>query len=259
MFKYSPPLPFLTLKIMIKIHSTSTIKSSFLQALRYCALMLAVCICSEALAGQHDPKSSGVMRPGKTIYHNFCSVCHGDKGDGQSRARSGLNPPPRNYTSSEAAIELTRDRMIASVASGRPGTAMIAWGTELTRAEIEGVVDYIRNSFMHLGNQTAALTRAKPSATLLSSPGGVLYMQTCAMCHGEVGTRQTVGNMNPPPRDFASPAVIAELSRKRMIVSITNGRPNTAMRAYGDRFSKAEIEALVDFIDAAYMRPAAKK
>jgi mono/diheme cytochrome c family protein len=242
----------------MNINTTHLTGGSYFFVLRCCVLLLAPLMCATVYAGQHDPKSTGVTRSGKEIFHNFCSVCHGDKGDGQSRARRGLNPPPRNYTSSEAAIELTRDRMIQSVTHGRPGTAMIAWKTELTAAEIEGVVDYIRNTFMRLGNQAAA-TRAKPSAALLASPGGVLYIQICAMCHGETGARQTVGNMNPPPRDFTAPAVIAELNRKRMIASITNGRPGTAMRPYGDKLTKAEIESLVDFIDAAYMHPAAKK
>lgn len=258
MFVHLPTSIFPTYKTMNTINHTSIVKNSFLQALRCGSLLLAICVSGLATAGQHDPKVAGVTRPSKTIYHNFCSVCHGDKGDGQSRARSGLNPPPRNYTSSEAAIELTRERMIQSVTHGRPDTAMIAWKTELSDAEIEGVVDYIRNTFMRLGNQAAA-TRAKPSAALLASPGGVLYIQVCAMCHGETGARQTVGNMNPPPRDFASPAVITELNRKRMITSITNGRPNTAMRAYGERLSKAEIESLADFISAAYMKNANAK
>jgi cbb3-type cytochrome c oxidase subunit III len=224
---------------------------------RLCTFLLAISFNQVATAGSHDLKA-GVTRAGKTIFHNYCSVCHGDKGDGQSRARNGLNPPPRNYTTPEAAIELTRERMINSVTNGRPGTAMIAWKTELSKEEIEGVVDYVRTTFMHLGNQAAA-ERTKPSAALLASTGGVLYVQACATCHGETGARQTTGNMNPPPRDFTAPAVVAELNRGRMIASITNGRPNTAMRGYGDRFSKAEIEALVDFIDAAYMHPAAAK
>lgn len=242
----------------MNIDVTNPIGKFHLGALRYCVLLFTTIVYGVAFAGQHDPKSSGVTRPGKTIFHNFCSVCHGDKGDGRSRARNGLNPPPRDYTSSEAAIELTRDRMIQSVTHGRPGTAMIAWKTELSEAEIEGVVDYVRNTFMHLGNQAAA-TRGKPSAALLATPGGVLYIQVCAMCHGETGTRQTVGNMNPPPRDFTAPAVIAELNRKRMIASITKGRPGTAMRAFGERLSKAEIESLADFISAAYMNNANAK
>ncbi len=227
--------------------------------LRVSVLAFATLACSNALAGSHDPRTPGVTRSGKVIFHNYCSVCHGDKGDGQSRARNGLNPPPRNYTTPEAAIELTRDRMIKSVTQGRPGTAMIPWVTELSGEEIAGVVDYIRGTFMHIGNQAVAATRAKPSAALLESKGGVIYMQACVLCHGEMGARPTTGSMNPPPRDFGSPVVIAELDRKRMIASITNGRPNSAMRPYGDKLSKAEIEAVVDFIDAAYMHPAPAK
>jgi len=204
-----------------------------------------------AMAGEHHRFIPGETRTGEHIFHNYCSVCHGDRGDGQSRAKDGLNPPPRNYTTPESAIELTRERMIHSVTHGRPGTAMIAWGEELSGAEIENVVDYVRKTFMKLGNSSTV--HKDPDKKLLASRGGVLYMQRCAMCHGETGTRDTTGRMQPPPRDFTSSDVIAELTRKRMIASITNGRPGTAMMAFGSQFSKADIEALVDFISEAYM------
>jgi cbb3-type cytochrome c oxidase subunit III len=203
-----------------------------------------------AMAGEHHTFIPGVTRPGAYIFHNYCSVCHGDKGDGQTRARNGLVPPPRNYTTPEAAVELTRERMINSVTHGRPGTAMIAWGSELSDKEIEGVVDYIRATFMKLGNKAE---RVLPDSKLLASRGGVLYLRACAMCHGETGTRATTGKMQPPPRDFTSPAVIAELTRKRMIASVTNGRPGTAMMGYGTQLSRGDIEAIVDFIREAFM------
>lgn len=212
----------------------------------------------DAVAGQHHKFIPGETREGAFIFHNYCSVCHGDKGDGQSRARNGLVPPPRNYTTPEAAVELTRERMIGSVTNGRPGTAMISWGGELSPKEIEGVVDYIRVTFMKLGNQ-AATSRSIPSDKLLASRGGVIYMQACVMCHGETGARPTSGRMQPPPRDFASPAVISELTRKRMTASITKGRPGTAMQAYGSQFNKDDIEAVVDFIQKAFMSGSAPK
>jgi cbb3-type cytochrome c oxidase subunit III len=215
---------------------------------------------NSAMAGEHHTYVPGVTRPGAYIFHNYCSVCHGDKGDGQSRAREGLDPPPRNYTTPEAAVELTRERMINSVTHGRPGTAMIAWGAELSPAEIEGVVDYVRQTFMKLGNTAAP--HVAPDSKLLTSRGGKLYMQQCAMCHGETGTRETTGRMQPPPRDFTLPGVAAELTRKRMITSITNGRPGTAMMGYGNQLSRGDIEAIVDFIRAAFMSgsgPDAKK
>jgi cbb3-type cytochrome c oxidase subunit III len=205
---------------------------------------------SSAIAGEHHTQIPGQTRAGAYIFHNYCSVCHGDKGNGQTRARNGLVPPPRDYTTPEAAIELTRERMIHSVTYGRPGTAMISWKRELSPKEIENVVDYIRANFMQLGDKAV---RKVPDSKLLASHGGMLYLQNCAMCHGETGARDMTGRMKPPPRDFTSPEVISELTRERMINSVTNGRPGTAMRGYGDQFSKADVEAMVDFIRKAFM------
>ena len=220
------------------------------------ASLLLGCVGS-VMAGEHHTYVPGVTRPGVYIFHNYCSVCHGDKGDGQSRAREGLDPPPRNYTTPEAAIELTRERMINSVTHGRPGTAMIAWGSELSGPEIEGVVDYVRKTFMKLGNN--ATVHAAPDSKLLTSRGGELYMQNCAMCHGETGSRATTGRMQPPPRDFTIPEAAIELTRKRMIASVTNGRPGTAMKGYGNDFNKNDIEAMVDFIREAFMSGSSQK
>ena len=213
--------------------------------------LIGLGLVGNVMAGEHHTYVLGVTRPGAYIFHNYCSVCHGDKGDGQSRAREGLDPPPRNYTTPEAAIELTRERMINSVTHGRPGTAMIAWGSELSGPEIEGVVDYVRKTFMRLGNNTDA--HAPPDSKLLASRGGKLYMQNCAMCHGETGSRATTGRMQPPPRDFTSPEAATELTRKRMIASITNGRPGTAMMGFASQLGRSDIEAITDFIRAAFM------
>jgi len=214
-------------------------------------LLAAFMLASSFNAAAAQSNKSSSKRSGKEIFHDYCSVCHGDKGDGQSRARNSFLVPPRDYTTPEAAIELTRDRMIHSVTNGRPGTAMIAWRTALSKQEIAEVVDYIRSTFMKLGGNVTK--RTPPSEKLLSTRGGKLYMQSCVMCHGETGARQTTGRMQPPPRDFTSPAVITELTRDRMIASITNGRPGSAMRPYGGQLSQADIEAIVDFIRAAYM------
>lgn len=217
---------------------------------RAVALLMLLCSWNVAFAGMHDPKSDKVTREGSFIFKHYCSVCHGDKGNGQSRARGSFAVPPRDYTTPEAAIELTRPRMINSVTNGRPGTAMIAWRTELTEKEIENVVDYIRGTFMQLNN---GKPRTRPSDKLLASRGGVLYMQACAMCHGDTGKRMISGRMNPPPTDFTSPKAKNELTHKRIVASITTGRPGTAMKGYGNEFSKDDIEAMAKFINEAFM------
>ena len=92
----------------------------------------------------------------KKIYQKYCSVCHGDKGNGDTRAAGGLNPKPRNFTSDESAKELSRQRMIESVTHGRPGTAMVGHAKKLSPQQIEAVVDYIRKSYMKLPGSAAA-------------------------------------------------------------------------------------------------------
>ncbi|MBI5753440.1 MAG: c-type cytochrome [Hydrogenophilales bacterium] len=202
---------------------------------------LLFCGWNGAMAGSHDAKSAGVMRPA-AIYHNYCSVCHGDKGDGQSRAKGGLVPPPRDFTALEAA-QLSRERMMTSVRDGHPGTAMVAWKTQLTEPEMEAVVDYIRGTFMRFESKTAA------------GRGRLVYMKNCSVCHGDKGNGAMWGKLQPPPRDFTSPKA-ADLSRERMVASVTYGRPETAMAGFGTQLSKDDIDAVVNFIREAFM-PAA--
>ena len=71
-----------------------------------------------ALAGER-PLKGGQIKP-DVLYHNYCSVCHGDRGDGRSRARASLNPPPRDFS---AATDLSRATMITIVTHGKGGTA----------------------------------------------------------------------------------------------------------------------------------------
>ena len=192
-----------------------------------------------ALAGKHDTKSAQ-SRP-DAIYHNYCSVCHGDRGDGRSRARNSLNPPPRDFT---GAGELSRETMIVITTHGKPSTAMVGWKTQLSAAEIEGVVDYIRNTFMVVALDPR-LQRGK-----------AVYAQNCITCHGAQGQGSglPIGG-SIPARDLASPQARAELNRERMISSVTMGRPGTAMAGFGGRLPAPDIEAVVDYVRSAIMVP----
>lgn len=204
-------------------------------------LALVVCLLGAGLAQAGErPAKTDQIKPG-VIYHNYCSVCHGDRGDGRSRARASLNPPPRDFTT---AGELTRDAMVVITKHGKPGTAMVGWGTQLTDKEIEAVVDYVRDSFMVVARDPR-LQRGK-----------AVFAQNCAVCHGErgQGSNHPVGG-SVPPRDLASPQARAELSRERMLASVTNGRPGTGMAAFGGRLPTQDIEAVVDYVRTALMVP----
>lgn len=186
---------------------------------------------------------------GEDIYKKNCAVCHGEQGDGMSRARHGLNPPPRDFTSPVARAELTRERMRTSVTHGRPGTAMMPFSAKISEAEITAVVDYIRSSFMHG-------PAIKADATMISLDRGKrIFISNCAVCHGDNGSGAmwTQASLNPAPRNFTTQIAREELSRERMITSITNGRPGTAMMSFNSRLSAPDIEDVVDYIRATFM------
>ncbi len=172
------------------------------------------------------------------IYHQYCSVCHGDKGDGQSRARQGLIPPPRDFTMPGLAKTVSRESMIDVVTHGRAGTAMAGWGTRLNTQQVAAVVDYVRTTFMQVSDTGISGKTA--------SRGAKVYNEACSVCHGDngAGSLWASGNLTPPPRNFT----LASIPRERLIHSITNGRPGTAMPAFKSQYSKEDIASVADYI-----------
>lgn len=200
-------------------------------------LLLLTCMLVGNAFGAETKAATGKTRP-ETIYHNYCSVCHGDRGNGLSRARNSLTPPPRDFTASN--IKLPRDYMITVTRDGKPGTAMVGWKTQLSEQDIAGVVDYIRTAFMNVD----------------VGPGRTLYIQNCSVCHGDrgQGAAWASGNMARPPRDFSTAASRKELTRATMITVATHGKPGTAMAGFSTQLRPAEIEAIVDYIRTAFMQ-----
>lgn len=182
------------------------------------------------------PAKGGEIKPA-VIYHNYCSVCHGDRGDGNSRAKGSLEPPPRDFT---RAGDLTREAMIAFITHGKPGTAMMAWKTQLTEKEIEALVDYIRDNFMQVALDPRLIR------------GRQLYAHNCAVCHGDRGQGAPAAVGVKSPRDLSSPQARAEFSRERMIGATSGNHPNAG---FVGKLQAADIEAVVDFIRAALMIP----
>lgn len=208
----------------------------------YRLAVLLVLLSPARASAANDAETASPER----LYHSFCSVCHGDRGDGSSHARAGMNPPPKDFTS-PALKGLGREAMIAAVRDGRPGSAMAAWRQRLSDQQIAGVVDYIRARFMRVGGETS------------NHPGRRLYEVTCSVCHGDggAGAQWTKHNLNPAPRDFTAAGLDALLTRERMIAAVTHGRPGTAMAAFGTQLSGADIEAVVDYIRSVFMARAA--
>jgi mono/diheme cytochrome c family protein len=241
------------------------------------ALMLLTAALPAATAAEITGKRGDKSTPDR-IYHSFCSVCHGDKGDGKSRAQNSFVRPPRDFTAPEAK-NLTREYMIEVVRDGKAGTAMVGWKTQLNDKEIGDVVDYVRATFMEIGPQPAAAA-AHPQITTPGGAGGTppaqseaalakhramgfpneirgnatagrkFYLANCATCHGEKGDGQgpRAYFINPKPRNFLEPAARNSFNRPLIFEVVSKGKIGTEMPAWDKVLSPQEIANVSEFV-----------
>jgi len=89
-----------------------------------------------------------LMVRGKAVYDKSCAACHGATG-------AGIPPMFPAMTGSKIA---TGDKAghIDIVANGKTGTAMAAYKSQLSKAEIAAVITYERNAF---GNKTGDMVQ----------------------------------------------------------------------------------------------------
>ena len=188
-------------------------------------------------------------------YSLYCSVCHGDRGDGASHAQQGLIPPPRDFTDAAFARSITRERLLAAITNGVPGTAMIAWKSELGDAEIAELADYILANFVAAPQPTPVTGREPLQAT---DETLLIYRESCSVCHGDDGKGAVWGqaSLSTTPRDFTTESSRAELTRDRMIMSVTHGRPGTPMPGFGSQLDDQQVANIVDYIRTRFMAAA---
>ncbi|MEH6627834.1 MAG: cytochrome c [Motiliproteus sp.] len=243
------------------------------------ALICSLLLASNGWAVEAEPS----VRAGSDIYHDYCSVCHGDRGNGRSRASGGLSPSPRDFTSITSAHELTRERMIFSVSYGRPNTAMVSWKKRINQAEIEAVVDYVRNSFMNLEAQKVAELAAADSQEIepsvsaienldpldpryLALPmpfglegkaewGGMFYGMSCANCHGSKGDGKGPRSdfIFPKPRDFKHPASLQKLNRPKLFEVVNQGSHASEMPSWDKVLTYQEIAHVVEYVYQSFI------
>ncbi|MBF0421160.1 MAG: c-type cytochrome [Magnetococcales bacterium] len=222
--------------------------------------------------------------PGRRLFAQHCSVCHGDSGETAVWAQSGLNPSPRNFTNDKARQELSLERMLFSVRFGRPETAMPAWSGRLTDTEIQEVVHYIRNAFMFPGGEKLQVkesdTVGKGNVLLEEENEGSLnleamrepmpqnltgdpewgmrfYLANCSTCHGKNGDGRGPRSefIEPKPRNFRHPSSQHKYNRPRLFEAIAKGEVRSEMPAWEKVLSPQEIANVGEYVFLTFIKP----
>jgi mono/diheme cytochrome c family protein len=89
-----------------------------------------------------------LIAEGKDLYSANCSSCHGTNGKGDGPASAGLNPPPRNYTSSAGWVNgRTTSDIYKTLQEGIKGSAMASY-SYMNPEDLFALAAYIRATFM---------------------------------------------------------------------------------------------------------------
>jgi len=167
-------------------------------------------------------------------YVALCAPCHAKdaKGGAADHAPSLVNP-----TFLESASD---DYLRKSIALGRPGTSMAAYGKAmggpLDDARVDGIVRWLREV-----GATPATKKLEQVAKGDALGGEKLYTEYCRTCHGDAKTRgEAVHLANVQFLQLATDAFIRH--------AISVGRPGTKMPGFGAVMTPQQMNDLVAYI-----------
>ena len=178
------------------------------------------------------PKGSA-LATGVLLYAENCVACHGADGLGTTLAPALNDPAVR----SQDAADLERTLRL-----GVSGTLMAGWEKALDDEQIAALLELVlRWDEIPTGAIPAPDEPILVTAESLAL-GSELYAASCDNCHGPEGQ----GSQRAPSLNVRS--YLAETPDAALQQIITLGVPETAMPAWGDRLSEAQIQAVVGFI-----------
>jgi cbb3-type cytochrome c oxidase subunit III len=80
---------------------------------------------------------------GHTIYQKYCSVCHGEYGEGDGVMTTIIEILPADHSNIIEMNPISNDQLVEAIKKGK-GLYMPAWKGILSEAEIKALVSYIR-------------------------------------------------------------------------------------------------------------------
>ncbi len=167
------------------------------------------------------------------VYASQCVACHGADGLGTGIAPA-LNDP--------AVREKPVEELERTITYGNAGTLMAGWGNVLAPEEISAMLSLIQRWDEMPTGVIPAPDIPIPTTEESIALGGELYSANCSRCHGPDGQ----GTPRAPSLNVKS--FLVDTTDQAIQQIVTLGVPGTAMPAWGDRMTDAEIQAIVGFL-----------
>jgi len=167
------------------------------------------------------------------IYSSQCVACHGADGLGTGIAPALNDPEVR----AKDLPELER-----TIVYGNTGTLMAGWSNVLSSEEIFAMLTLIQRWDEVPTGAIPSPDLPIPTTEESIALGGDLFSVNCSRCHGPEGQGKPIA----PSLNYKS--FLTETSDIALQQIVTLGVPGTAMPAWGDRMTDAQIQAIVGFI-----------
>jgi cytochrome c oxidase cbb3-type subunit 3 len=182
------------------------------------------------------PKQLPPATRGARLYREFkCGLCHGARGEGYA---ADFAP---SLVSDSFAATATDAFLTAAITSGRPNTAMGAYGAvhqgPLSTDDVAALIAHIRN----LRKDVAKIDLPPAPSTGDATRGAKVYADNCQRCHGDTKTRINAVQLG-------NPAFLASATDEYMRYAIVNGRARTPMVAWQSLLSAEQIEDVIAYI-----------
>jgi len=174
-----------------------------------------------------------ILQTAITIYAAQCVACHGADGLGTGIAPA-LNAPE---VREKDIAELER-----TIVYGNTGTLMAGWNNVLAPGEISAMLTLIQRWDEVPTGAIPAPDVPIPTTEESLALGADLYSANCSRCHGPDGQ----GTPRAPSLNVKS--FLVDTTDQAIQQIVTLGVPGTAMPAWGDRMTDAEIQAIVGFL-----------
>jgi mono/diheme cytochrome c family protein len=187
----------------------------------------------EVLDGLAQAEDGEILAQGITLYAQECVACHGADGLG-----TNLAPALNDLTIRQKSV----DELARTILNGVPGTLMAPWDASLSDKDVTALVKLLAEWDQLPSGAIPAPDRPVPVTEQSLALGSELYASSCARCHAGVGQ----GTPRAPALNVRS--FLERTNDAAIQQIITLGVPGTAMPAWGDRLSEADIQAIVGFI-----------